>query len=121
MAARAPEPNKESRDTLGAATGGGATATGFGSDTDVEVWAGGALIFTARSAIWFLTSTNCSCGRFCVCKIVCRSINALNLVCIMGSCGVCASWALKAAVSLRISSFNASMLIPRCAKPYPPI
>lgn len=51
MAARAPEPNKESRDTLGAAACGGATATGFGSDTGVEVWAGGALIFTASSAI----------------------------------------------------------------------
>lgn len=51
MAARAPEPNKESKDTLGTATGGGATATGFGRDTGVEVWAGGALMFTARSAI----------------------------------------------------------------------
>lgn len=53
--ARALDPNKDSRDTFGVAGagggGGGATATGWGCGIGVEVWAGGALIVTARPAI----------------------------------------------------------------------
>lgn len=50
-AAKAPEPNKESIEIFGAAAGGGATATGCGTGLGVVVWAGGALIVTARSVI----------------------------------------------------------------------